>query len=53
MALLERRVDENVDGDFFVDDSCIDCDACRQIAPATFRDHGGHYRAYYTWQLVR
>jgi glyoxylase-like metal-dependent hydrolase (beta-lactamase superfamily II)/ferredoxin len=31
---------ENVAGDFYVDDSCIDCDACRQIAPAVFRDHG-------------
>jgi glyoxylase-like metal-dependent hydrolase (beta-lactamase superfamily II)/ferredoxin len=35
-----HRLPQNVDGDFFVDDSCIDCDACRQIAPETFRDHG-------------
>jgi glyoxylase-like metal-dependent hydrolase (beta-lactamase superfamily II)/ferredoxin len=41
VALIERRLVENADGEFFVDDSCIDCDACRQIAPATFRDHGG------------
>ncbi|HWB11248.1 MAG TPA: MBL fold metallo-hydrolase [Pirellulales bacterium] len=27
---------ENVAGDFFVDSTCIDCDACRQIAPAVF-----------------
>ncbi len=27
-------------GDFYVDESCIDCDACRQIAPTVFRDHG-------------
>jgi glyoxylase-like metal-dependent hydrolase (beta-lactamase superfamily II)/ferredoxin len=40
MAQIERRLPENADGDFFVDASCIDCDACRQIAPATFRDHG-------------
>jgi len=40
MAQLEHRLPENVDGDFYVDDSCIDCDACRQIAPATFHDHG-------------
>jgi ferredoxin len=31
---------QNVEGDFYVDASCIDCDACRQIAPETFRDHG-------------
>lgn len=40
MARIERRLPQNVEGDFFVDDSCIDCDACRQIAPDTFRDHG-------------
>ena len=36
MARLAARLDENAPGAFFVDDSCIDCDACRQIAPATF-----------------
>ena len=40
MAQLQRRLPQNVEGDFFVDDTCIDCDACRQIAPETFRDHG-------------
>jgi glyoxylase-like metal-dependent hydrolase (beta-lactamase superfamily II)/ferredoxin len=40
VAQLERRLPQNVAGDFYVDDSCIDCDACRQIAPAIFRDHG-------------
>jgi len=39
MADLRHRVQENVDGDFFVDSSCIDCDHCRQIAPETFGDH--------------
>ena len=36
MANLSKRVAENVAGDFFVDATCIDCDACRQIAPAVF-----------------
>jgi len=40
MANTARRLAENVPGDFYVDDSCIDCDACRQIAPTVFRDHG-------------
>src|SRR5256714_4243111 len=40
MAKPSRRLPENVPGDFYVDDSCIDCDACRQIAPTVFRDHG-------------
>lgn len=36
MANLTKRVPENVLGDFFVDTTCIDCDACRQIAPSVF-----------------
>ena len=36
MANLKKRVPENVLGDFFVDSTCIDCDACRQIAPSVF-----------------
>lgn len=46
MAALSRRLSENVEGDFYVDDTCIDCDACRQIAPETFRDHGGQSSVY-------
>ena len=40
MADIRRRLAENIPGDFFVDETCIDCDACRQIAPTVFRDHG-------------
>ena len=36
MANPAKRVGENVPGEMFVDTTCIDCDACRQIAPATF-----------------
>lgn len=36
MATILHRRKENVDGLFFVDSSCIDCDACRWIAPRTF-----------------
>src|SRR5947209_2754707 len=36
MANPKKRVAENVPGDFFVDSTCIDCDACRQIAPTVF-----------------
>jgi glyoxylase-like metal-dependent hydrolase (beta-lactamase superfamily II)/ferredoxin len=38
MADPGKRVPENVPGDFFVDSTCIDCDACRQIAPSVFRE---------------
>jgi len=40
MASLALRLDENVEGDFYVDSTCIDCDACRQIAPMVFHDVG-------------
>jgi len=38
MANVALRLPENVPGDFFVDSTCIDCDACRQIAPETFAE---------------
>lgn len=40
MADRRRGVVENVPGDFFVDETCIDCDACRQLAPEVFGDAG-------------
>src|SRR5678809_937803 len=36
VANPRKRVPDNVPGDFFVDSTCIDCDTCRQIAPAVF-----------------
>jgi glyoxylase-like metal-dependent hydrolase (beta-lactamase superfamily II)/ferredoxin len=36
MANAARRLAHNAAGDFFVDASCIDCDTCRWMAPATF-----------------
>jgi glyoxylase-like metal-dependent hydrolase (beta-lactamase superfamily II)/ferredoxin len=47
MAKLAQRLPENVPGDFYVDSSCIDCDACRQIAPTVFRDHGEQSSIYH------
>jgi glyoxylase-like metal-dependent hydrolase (beta-lactamase superfamily II) len=41
MADPNLRLEENAAGEFFVDETCIDCDTCRQIAPEVFRDHGG------------
>ncbi len=46
MANPAKRLPENVPGDFYVDETCIDCDACRQIAPAVFRDHGDQSSVY-------
>jgi len=46
MAQINQRLPENIEGDFYVDATCIDCDACRQIAPASFRDHSGQSSVY-------
>jgi len=46
MALQTQRRAENVAGDFFVDQSCIDCDLCRQIAPDTFNRSGEQSAVY-------
>jgi glyoxylase-like metal-dependent hydrolase (beta-lactamase superfamily II)/ferredoxin len=46
MALIEQRRVENVDGDFYVDETCIDCDLCRQIAPEVFSRLGDKSAVY-------
>jgi glyoxylase-like metal-dependent hydrolase (beta-lactamase superfamily II) len=38
MADASKRVSDNVPGEFFVDSTRIDCDTCRQLAPATFAE---------------
>jgi len=40
MAQPALRLPANVPGDFYVDSSCIDCDACRIFAPTVFSDAG-------------
>jgi ferredoxin len=48
MASRDDRYAENVAGAFYVDDQCIDCDACRDCAPDFFRRHdeGGYSYVY-------
>ncbi len=41
MAHPVRRRPENVPGEFYVDDTCIDCDACRALAPSVFARRSG------------
>jgi len=36
MAEIENKYEDNVEGKYFVDDECIDCDACREMAPSNF-----------------
>ena len=44
MADIANKYAENVSGKFYVDDQCIDCDLCRETAPANFMriDDGGY-----------
>ena len=44
MAEIENKYAQNVPGPFYVDDQCIDCDLCRETAPANFTrlDDRGH-----------
>ncbi len=46
MADVRKKVSYNVDGEFFVDSTCIDCDACRQLAPETFAESGDYSYVY-------
>jgi glyoxylase-like metal-dependent hydrolase (beta-lactamase superfamily II)/ferredoxin len=41
-----RRLPANAPGDFYVDDTCIDCGACRWVAPESFDAHGNYSRVY-------
>ena len=42
MADLKKKWADNVSGRFFVDDQCIDCDACRTEAPDNFKRNDEH-----------
>jgi ferredoxin len=48
MADVANKYPENVEGKFYVDDQCIDCDLCRETAPANYKrnDDGGHSFVY-------
>ena len=44
MAERQLKNDQNVLGHYYVDNTCIDCDLCRNIAPQFFRrfEPGGY-----------
>jgi glyoxylase-like metal-dependent hydrolase (beta-lactamase superfamily II)/ferredoxin len=46
MAAFAKRLAANAPGEFFVDSSCIDCDACRWIAPEVFDESGEQSRVF-------
>lgn len=45
MARLDRKLTGNAPGPYWVDSSCIDCDLCRQIAPAVFAPDAARSRS--------
>src|SRR5262245_58421912 len=47
MANRNHAYAENVPGAFFVDETCIDCDQCRQIAPSVFLEESDHSIVYH------
>jgi glyoxylase-like metal-dependent hydrolase (beta-lactamase superfamily II)/ferredoxin len=47
VAQLAQKLPDNVPGDFFVDSTCIDCDACRIFAPSVFSDDGDQSSVYH------
>jgi len=46
MADRTKRLPTNIDGNFFVDSTCINCDTCRQLAPASFVENGEFSSVY-------
>ena len=42
MANQQNRWPDNVTGIYYVDDQCIDCDACRAEAPKNFKRNESH-----------
>lgn len=48
MADVANKQPESVQGKFYVDDQCIDCDLCRETAPENFKrqEDGGYSYVY-------
>jgi glyoxylase-like metal-dependent hydrolase (beta-lactamase superfamily II)/ferredoxin len=46
MAHIDRRRIENIGGNFYVDNTCIDCDTCRWMVPEVFTQAGEQSAVY-------
>lgn len=48
MAFVKDKLPDNAPGKFYVDRQCIDCDVCRDTAPANFtrNDENGYSYVY-------
>ena len=47
MADFRHRIPQNVPGKFYIDDTCIYCDLCRELVPSVFR-----YEREWGWASV-
>ena len=48
MADIANKYADNIVGKYYVDNQCIDCDLCRETAPANFtRSYDGGYSFVY------
>jgi glyoxylase-like metal-dependent hydrolase (beta-lactamase superfamily II)/ferredoxin len=47
MARTSQRLPTNVAGDFFVDETCIDCGTCRWMVPSVYDRSGDYSRVYH------
>lgn len=46
MAVKENKFPENVKGKFYVDNQCIECGLCREIAPEFFGSLSGSDQSF-------
>ena len=46
MADISSRIPQNASGKFYVDDTCIYCDLCVEIAPTVYAEHKESGNAY-------
>ena len=47
LAPFKKPRSQNVQGNIFVDESCIDCDVCRWICPSVFNRKGIKAAVFY------
>lgn len=47
MAHLNQRRSQNISGEFYVDQTCIDCDTCRWMTPEVFHRASGLSAVYH------
>ncbi len=47
MATLLQKRPENIEGNFYVDSSCIDCDTCRWVAPEVYNRQADQSAVYH------